>query len=342
MHTSSRSSHLRPALQLCRGRRGGFGHQHISTRRRGESGSTLILVTVFVIALFGFAALTIDVGRVYKEKRHEQFATDAGAFAGVNMLSTNLLAATMKANAIQEATDIAGANSITASELANGIGGGVQVGLWDGTNFNADTTPYNAVRVSAARNVDMTFAKVVGFSTMNPAVHSIAALGTAGRVANPLPIAVTTNQVTGKSIGDFMDLNSDDVGSGKQGPVNLGNWQNGNEWQANMTINGCNCEVPVGYYPVFTGIDSKVSDAIKALGLNAIITVPVVDQIDTTGKKPAYVEAFITVQIINYSGSNGGKNWDATVMFLASDNGDQIGGNCPPGAACTQARSLVE
>jgi len=290
-------------------------------------------MTMFMVGLFGFGALTIDVARAYKEKRHEQFATDAGAYAGVAMLTNS------PAAAIQEATDLASANGVTTNEIQNA--GAVEVGHWDTSalTFTAGgAAPYNAVRVPAKRTVDMTFAKVVGMSAMSPAVHSIAALGTAGRVANPLPIAVSTNQVTGLGVGYYMTLHSTDVGSGKWGPINLGNWKK-SDWQG-MAINGCNCEVPLGPYPIFTGIPNDIQAAIAALGLNAIFTIPVVDQFDSSGNKPANVEAFVTVQLTSYSSN--GNNWDATVIFLSASTGDQFGGTCPPGTVCTQARALVQ
>src|SRR5260221_8210212 len=93
-----------------------------------ETASTLVLVTAFMVGMFGFGALTIDVGRAYKEKRHEQFATDAGAYAAVNMLNTNLAAATAANNASLEAATVAGANGVTSSEITSG--GGIQVGQW--------------------------------------------------------------------------------------------------------------------------------------------------------------------------------------------------------------------
>src|SRR5437016_3461741 len=172
MHTSSRSSCRHSVLRLYR-RGDSPGLSRYSTHRRDESGTTLVLVALFVVALFGFAALTIDVGRAYKEKRHEQFATDAGAFAGVVFL-TNSTPNTAKA--IQEAKDIAGANGVTLAEILASDTGAVEVGNWNTNNsppFTANGTPFNAVRVPSKRTVGLTFAKVVGLGSMNPAVHSV-------------------------------------------------------------------------------------------------------------------------------------------------------------------------
>ena len=324
------------------------GQQNLSNRHPRESGSTLVLVTMFMVGLFGFAALTIDVGRVYKEKRHEQFATDAAAYAGAAMLTNSPDAA------IQEAVYLAAANGVASNEIQNA--GTVEVGHWDTSalTFTAGgATPYNAVRVPAKRNVDMTFAKVVGMSSMSPVVHSIAALGSAGRIAGPIiPFAVTadqlaTNTFTGQPsvIGGYMTLNSASVGSGKQGKIDLGvdestgSYQNVGAWQADMTASGCNCTASVGSIPTISG-NAQVQSAFSKLGLGSVFVVPVVENATFSGNSSsATIVGFVRVQLTNYQ--NTGSSWSATVMFLASAGGDQIGGDCPY-QPCAQARALVQ
>jgi Flp pilus assembly protein TadG len=339
MHTSSRLFRLDRKLRrrCCDSH---DGQQNLSTKRHRESGSTLVLVSMFMVVLFGFGALTIDVGRVYKEKRHMQFATDAGAYAGVARL-TNATPSAAKADAILEATYLAGANGVTASEIASNQG--VQVGIWVNGQFLADQTTngyYTAVRVPALRNVDLTFAKVVGMSSMSPAVHSVAALTAAGLMVNPVPFGVTQGQMAGKGFGYFMDLNSTDVGSGKQGPLDLRNYQNPNAWKADMTTNGCNCEISVGDVPTISGIDSKVSSAIQNMGLGSIFAMPVIDNASFGGNSAqATIVGFVVVQLVNFSAQ--GNNWSATVMFLDRPSGSGgSGGSCPP--PCTQARAIVQ
>ena len=48
-----------------------------------ERGGTLILVTVFMIALFAFSALSIDVGNVLVQRARIQEASDSAALAAV-------------------------------------------------------------------------------------------------------------------------------------------------------------------------------------------------------------------------------------------------------------------
>ena len=49
-----------------------------------ERGGTLVLVAVVIVALFGFAALAVDVGMGYTASEEAQRAADAGALAGAS------------------------------------------------------------------------------------------------------------------------------------------------------------------------------------------------------------------------------------------------------------------
>src|SRR5579862_4148332 len=345
MHTLGRS------LCLYLRRRNSVRRDSYSGSRRPESGSALVLVGVFVIVLFGFAALTLDVARVYKEQRHEQFGTDAGAFAAANLLTNT----TQDVVAIRnEAINIAGANGVTNTEIQNA--GTVELGHWNNTNlvFTAGgATPYDAVRVPAKRIVGMTFAKVVGFGAMSPTVHSVAAVGAAGRLAGPIiPFAVTvsqlaTNLFTGQPsvVGGYMTLNSDDVGSGKQGKIDLGvyeptgSYANTGAWKADMTTAVCNCSVSTGPVPTIQG-NAQVQNAIAGLGTGATFVVPVVSDISFSGNSStADIVGFIQVQLVNYAST--GNNWSAYVQYLSPVTGDQIGGGCPY-QPCALARALVQ
>ena len=55
----------------------------MSIPQKDKRGGTLFLVTIFMIALFAFAALAIDVGNVYRQRARIQDAIDAGSLAAV-------------------------------------------------------------------------------------------------------------------------------------------------------------------------------------------------------------------------------------------------------------------
>ena len=57
--------------------------------RRPEKGMTLPLVAVFIVVLFAFAALAIDLGILYTARTSAQHAADAGALAGAAVFSNS-------------------------------------------------------------------------------------------------------------------------------------------------------------------------------------------------------------------------------------------------------------
>ena len=149
-------------------------HQYsVGKPRRSERGSTLVLVTLFIFVLFGFTALSIDVANVYSQKHKAHDATDAAALAGVAKLAPSGSAS----DAITEAEVIANTNGVTHAEITASNTGTIEVGSWDGTNFTANTAPFNAVHVPAQRTVTNHFGRVVGFPLMTPVVDSIAEIG---------------------------------------------------------------------------------------------------------------------------------------------------------------------
>jgi hypothetical protein len=59
-------------------------------KRKEESGQILLILTVGIVALVGFMALAIDGGMIYADRRYDQNAADASAFAGGGTLAMNL------------------------------------------------------------------------------------------------------------------------------------------------------------------------------------------------------------------------------------------------------------
>lgn len=54
-----------------------------------DSGASAVIVAILIVALLGVAAIVIDSGMLYSERRSMQTAADAGALAGVQQLPTN-------------------------------------------------------------------------------------------------------------------------------------------------------------------------------------------------------------------------------------------------------------
>jgi len=82
---------------------------------KDEKGAVAVLIAVLLTVLMGFAALVIDVGSVYQERRREQNASDAAALAGVQELPKDPAAA----EAIAE--EYVNRNNQAASEKVIGV-----------------------------------------------------------------------------------------------------------------------------------------------------------------------------------------------------------------------------
>jgi hypothetical protein len=59
-------------------------------KRKEESGQILLILTVGIVALVGLMALAIDGGMIYADRRYDQNAADASAFAGAGTLAMYL------------------------------------------------------------------------------------------------------------------------------------------------------------------------------------------------------------------------------------------------------------
>ena len=317
-------------------------HQKLTRQlNNNQRGATLIVVVIFAVALFGFAALSLDVARVLQEQRHANAGTDAAALAGLNLLTGT----TQDVNAvIKEAKAIAGANGVTTAEIASGARKGflgqVQVGIWSNSTFQAKADSsgrYSAVRVPARRTVDLYFAKVVGLKFMSPAVSSVAALVAVGCVTDSVPFLVTLPQLAGKGFGDSMTLH-EGVGSGNWGKIDIANYQNSNVWLDDMVSGGCGCQVCVGNYPTIQG-DAKLKNTFDKLKVGSVFTMPVADNVTYGGNSDlAIIVGFVRVRLTSFDGT--GNAWTATVTFLEPIPAGPGGGSCPP--PCERTRLLVE
>jgi Flp pilus assembly protein TadG len=269
-----------------------------------DRGNTVLIFAVFLVVLCAFAALSLDVGNVFREQRKAHAGTDAAALAGVLRLGSPVSAV------IGEAVLIAATNGVTADEISDA--GTVQVGTWGGRppTFTASpgaTPPFNAVRVPARRTVTNYFGRVVGMPTMSPVVHSIAAIGTLG-----VPVAVATGAVNAAiSAGGTLTLTVSAGVSGNWGPVQIcDNTFNGSKDVQNA-IASENCFITLGPTDARTGF-AGVSDGLGAL-VGSEFVMPVVETWPPGGSgNPMIVDA-IEVTLISVSGS--GNNFTVTLFI---------------------------
>src|SRR5262249_35823894 len=119
-------------------------------RLSGRHGQALVITVFFILALFAFAALSIDGGRLYIERKKLQNATDAAALAGASTLP-------LKSPSDTDYDSMSRAFAITNKVLSSEVVS-VEVGHYDRTakTFTAGGAPNDSVRVAAQRNVTLT------------------------------------------------------------------------------------------------------------------------------------------------------------------------------------------
>ena len=292
---------------------------------RDESGVTIVVVTFFVVALFAFAALSLDVGNVLREQRKAQIGTDAAALAAVTMLGTSTDDATLRAAVNQMANQIAGTNGVTATEIASGNGGGIQLGYWSNATFYVRASaPYNAVRVPARRTVNLMFGRVVGLGQMRPAVESVAKITLGGMVpfgvGQDVLSGVATNCANPKDNACQFTINR--ANSGNWGKLDLGGvLNNPNAWE-DAFVNGY--DGPVGQNGtldgepvVFVDTDPGFAKLKEAWDLrrqtNPFVVLPVAIQF-FNGRKTVTIIQYASVELLDQNGN--GNGWKGNLRLL--------------------------
>ena len=106
-----------------------------------EKGSVLVYVTIALVALLGFTALTVDGGTGYVTKSKLQNAVDAAALAGAQQLPSH------PDQAIADAQDYASKNGI---DLAK-----------DNVTFSIENDDHS-IKVAVQRTTPTYFARVFG------------------------------------------------------------------------------------------------------------------------------------------------------------------------------------
>jgi hypothetical protein len=152
-----------------------------------QSGQALVLVALWLTVLLGFAALAVDVGRFYAERRYLQNAADAAVLAAANKLIAGGSVAEAETAARDSldanfATDPTGNPPAQPSALpiyADGHAGEADY-LVDGVLVTSAE-----VRVAIKNPVDYTFGRVLGLLDQD-----VGARARAGYTGGLMPIAV--------------------------------------------------------------------------------------------------------------------------------------------------------
>lgn len=189
-----------------------------------EKGTVLIMSTLALVALLGFAALAVDITHLTVVKNELQDAADAGALAGAAVLFNS--DDTINGAADDEAERVATSN-MSDQQLIEATEVTAQRGHWSFTDkaftansatdqvdwvnktsqeLDTDTNYINAVQVRVTRNdVTAFFAKVLGLTRFLAAADAVAYIGFTGALEPgdvDQPIAICEGAILDEN-GDY-------------------------------------------------------------------------------------------------------------------------------------------
>lgn len=214
-------------------------------RRDARRGQVLPLFALFLVVLLGFAALAVDVSGAYSARRAYRSTADAAALAGaqdLQVIGTRSVTASERIRARQHAMasvtsqlGISGSlpvacDTSTDADVTDACvlpGASYHVSIKAGTDSGAtaircqDCDPARSVQVGLRNaNYELTFARVLGQSTWNVAVVSVAGLAFAKSYAietlrppKASGATFTVNDIVLNSNNTIVNVNNGDVGS---------------------------------------------------------------------------------------------------------------------------------
>jgi Flp pilus assembly protein TadG len=201
------------------------------TRFADEHGATMVLFTIVLVVLLGFAAIVVDLANGRQQKRLAQNSVDAVVFAAAQDLATYYTSpvATRQAQVTATVKDYALRNFSTATAAWSGCTDPAPLDLWadtaDATNhcISLDSATMTKVRVQLpTRNVPTSFGKVLGKTSLPVKAAATAQISSpAGDRVLPLGLSVgagtgnlcvensgNDTECSSRSSGNFGDLNS--------------------------------------------------------------------------------------------------------------------------------------
>ena len=253
----------------------------IFARVKSERGQALVLATVAMLMCFGMAALVLDVGNWFRDKRRLQATSDAAALAGAQMLPDNAAGAraTAQSYAGQNGGDVAGADIVVTSQ------------------YQANDT----IAVKAMRNSAGIFTKVIGVGGANISASAKARVGPPESALRVAPMVVycghnlikncNNNNTPQFNVPTTLDF--DKMGApGAFGMLNLngGNGAVGAKEEAEWILTGFDKYLKLGKYRSDPGAKFESSNVRGALDarIGTVLLFPVFDTLTGNGQNAEY------------------------------------------------------
>jgi Flp pilus assembly protein TadG len=246
--------------------------------RKRENGQAMVLTILFLAGLLGMAALVLDVGSWFREKRQLQLTADASALAGAQVLPGSPSGATSLA--IQYAQT--NGRPVTGNDVA----------------ITSDYSSNDSITVQAKSVAPGFFSKLFGINTVNVGASATARAGFASQALYVAPMVVSRFHplLGGSGCPCFKQETTLDYGKmgapGAFGMLNLigGNGTIGSSELSNEILHGFDKYLPLGLYRSDPGAKFNSSNIQGALDarIGTVLLFPVFDTLTGNGQNAEY------------------------------------------------------
>ena len=244
-----------------------------------ENGQTMVLSVLFLVGLLGMAALVLDVGSWFREKRQLQLTADAAALAGAQVLPGSPASATSLA--LQYATT--NGRPITANDVS----------------ITSDFSSNDTIAVATHANAPGFFSKLFGINTVSVGASAAARAALPAQALYVAPMVVNKQHplLSGSGCPCYQQdttLDYNDLGApGAFGMLNLNKVSGtpGSSTEANWILHGYDQYLGLGDYPSDPGAKfSSGGNVQSALDgrVGTVLLFPVYDTLTGTGQNAQY------------------------------------------------------
>jgi Flp pilus assembly protein TadG len=251
------------------------------TTSKNERGQALVLTVLSLVVLLGMAALVLDVGAWFHQKRHLQATADAAALAGAQFLPDDPL--TAQSQAVGYGTK---------------NGGGVLAG---NVTITSSRNTNDTISVKAAKTNNGIFSRVLGVVSVDIAATAKARVDAPKSALHVAPMVVSCNHpliqnCNGTNKPQFKvptTMQFDPMGApGAFGMLNLDgqNGTVGSSDEAAWILTGFNKYLGLGNYKSDPGAkfsSQNIQDALNQR-LNTVLLFPVFRVLSGTGQNAVY------------------------------------------------------
>jgi Flp pilus assembly protein TadG len=246
-----------------------------------ERGQTLVLTVLALVVLLGMAAMVLDVGAWFHQKRHLQATADAAALAGAQFLP-----------------DYPGTAQSQAVSYGTKNGGGVLAG---NVTITSSRHPNDTISVKAAKTNKGVFSRVLGIMNVNIGATAKARVDAPKQALHVAPMVVSCahqliQNCNGNRTPQFnvrTTLNFDPMGApGAFGMLNLDGASGtvGTSKESAWILKGFDKYLGLGDYKSDPGAKFSSQNIRTALNLrlNTVLLFPVFRVLKGTGQNAIY------------------------------------------------------